>query len=114
MSPPVKTSVKDRKRALVEVFLPQTVGIIVYDSDGRCGSVNEAAVQIIGHSQEVLLGQDLRHSGFWRDSGLLPQAEAALAGVAHRAVISFAAGHGTVRRLEVCLEPVGVAKQRAL
>jgi len=114
MSPTVHAPVKDRRPAFGELLLTPVVGVITYDSAGRCCSVGEAAVELLGVSRETLLGQELRASSFWTDSGLLLQAEAALAGTPHSAAISVESARGGISHLDVRLEPVTMAGQPML
>jgi len=61
------------------LFAASAVGLLVYDDEGRCVMVNDAASRAIGGSREQLLSQNFRGLASWRASGLLDLAEDALA-----------------------------------
>jgi two-component system cell cycle sensor histidine kinase/response regulator CckA len=55
------------------------IGVLVYGSDGRTVTVNEAAAQLAGTDVSGLLRQNFREMASWRRYGLLAAAEEALA-----------------------------------
>lgn len=61
-----------------KVIDASTLGIIVYQSNGRCVLANEAAAAILGGGVEALLQQNFREIQSWRAAGLVEKAEAAL------------------------------------
>lgn len=54
------------------------VGIVIYKASGKCVSLNEAAVRIVGGSEGELKRLNFRQVPSWRESGMLAAADEAL------------------------------------
>ncbi len=66
----------DYNRLVVDVC---PVGVTVFKATGECVSANEAAAEIVGATIEQIRRQNFRQLQSWKDSGLLPIAEHAIA-----------------------------------
>jgi PAS domain S-box-containing protein len=55
------------------------VGIAVYGADGRCILANAALAEALSSSQPAMLQQNFRNLAWWKESGLLSEAESTLA-----------------------------------
>ena len=76
------------------VIQSSPVGIAVFRPDGRCVQANGAASEAFHLSHAALMALDFRKLGWWRSSGLLHEAEAALLDGRPRRCEVRVSGHG--------------------
>ena len=67
------------------VIRASPVGIAVYGADGRCILANAALAEAVSGSRSALLQQNFRALAWWKESGLLSEAESTLADGRRRA-----------------------------
>ncbi|MDC7246673.1 MAG: PAS domain S-box protein [Sphaerochaetaceae bacterium] len=66
------------------------VGIVTYDSDGRCVRTNSRAAEMHGLSEKQMLNESLSESEFWKQSGMIETAyECLSSGIDQQHTVSF-------------------------
>ncbi|MGL4369432.1 MAG: PAS domain-containing protein, partial [Spirochaetota bacterium] len=89
-----------------KILEASTIGILTYNSAGRCVSANSAAGSILGAGADALLNENIYDSGSWKSCGISSAAKDVLAGSEGvRLTVKTESAHNRILWLECRLMP---------